>query len=153
MDVVNKKSNLQEGWVITNHIPVQILPADVEFFSTREQLSITSLNTALAEAYLAQGSEQEHQEECKVALRRYLETLTFLRRRHRMFEIANHRLFRTAHSLIVPYDAHGRLSIYAVQMDSEKPLKQLRLPHGTLITDDLIAFKQAVNQTICQQMR
>jgi len=139
MDLVNEKSNLQEGWVIANHIPVQILPVEQDSFSTREQLSITSLNTALAEAYLAQGSEQEHQEECKVALRRYLETLTFLRHRHRMFEIANHRLLRTADSLIVPYDAHGRLLVYAVQMGSEKPIKQLRLAHGTLITDDLIA--------------
>ena len=41
--------------------------------------------------------------------------MTLLGRRYRMFEIANHRIFKAEDSLIVPYDAHGSLSIYVVQ--------------------------------------
>ncbi|MFC1702349.1 hypothetical protein ACFL1J_06385, partial [Pseudomonadota bacterium] len=116
-----------------------IVPGEDTSFSKQEQEYISSLNTALADAYLTPGDEQEHQQEYKVALRRYLETMTFLGRRYRMFEIANHRIFKANDSLIVPYDAHGNLSIYAVRLDSEKLIEQLRLPHGTLITDALIA--------------
>ncbi len=137
---------------ITVHAPFEsgltIVPGEVGSFSTREQVSITRLNTALANAYLTPGTEQEHQQDYKVALRRYLETMTFLGRRHRMFEIANHRLFKAADSLIVPYDAHGSLSIYAVHVDSEKPIEQLRLPHGTLITDTLITELTGVKGTV-----
>lgn len=127
----------------TVHAPFEtgltIVPGEVGSFSAQEQVSITSLNTALADTYLTQSKGQEHRHDNKIALRRYLETMTFLGRRHRMFEIANHRLFKAADSLIVPYDAHGSLSIYAVHKDSEKTIKQIRLPHGTLITDALIA--------------
>jgi len=108
-------------------------------FSAQEQASITGLNTALVNAYLTPGTEEEHQQEYKIALRHYLQTMTFLGQHFRMFEIANHRIFKTEDSLIVPYDAHGNLSIYALREGSEKLIKQLRLPHGTLITDRLIA--------------
>ena len=82
------------------------------------------------------GSKAEH----GTALRRYLQTMAFLHRRYRMFEIANHRIFRAGDSLIVPYDAHGRLSIHAVQEDSTQIVTQLRLPQGTLITDELVVL-------------
>ncbi len=81
-------------------------------------------------------------------MRRYLETMTFLGRRYRMFEIANHRIFKADDSLIVPYDAHGNLVIYALRKDSEKIIKQLRLPHGTLITDALIAELTGIRGTV-----
>ncbi|MGB5494270.1 MAG: hypothetical protein WBM97_07315, partial [Sedimenticolaceae bacterium] len=49
---------------------------------------------------------------------------------------------------IVPYDAHGSLVIFAVSMDAEKIIKQLRLPHGTLITDALIAELTGIKGTV-----
>ncbi len=116
-----------------------IIAGEGNSFSVQEKESIASLNNALVKAYLTPGTEQEQQQDNKIALRRYLETMTFLGRRYRMFEIANHRIFKTQDSLIVPFDAHGSLSVYALQKDSEKLIKQLRLPHGTLITDALIA--------------
>ena len=115
-----------------------IVAGEESAFSVQEKGSIASLNTALVKAYLTEGTDQEHQQDYKIALRRYLETMTFLGRRYRMFEIANHRIFKTEDSLIVPFEAHGSLSIYALQKDSDKLIKQLRLPHGTLITDALI---------------
>ncbi|HEY5774894.1 MAG TPA: PEP/pyruvate-binding domain-containing protein, partial [Xanthomonadales bacterium] len=116
-----------------------LVPGEAGAFSAREQAAVTRLNTALVNAYLTPGTEQDHQQDYKVALRCYLEAMTLLGRRYRMFEIANHRIFKTENSLIVPYDAHGSLSIYALRQDSEQVIKQLRLPHGTLITDALIA--------------
>ena len=116
-----------------------IVPGDAASFNTQEQVSISRLNTALVNAYLTEGTEQEHQLEYKVALRCYLETMTLLGRRYRMFEIANHRIFKADNMLIVPFDAHGSLSIYAVHKDSQEEIKQFRLLHGTLITDALIS--------------
>ena len=121
---------------ITN---LTIVPGEGASFSSKEHASIGSLNTALVNAYLTPGTEQDHQLEYKIALRRYLETMTFLGRRYRMFEIANHRIFKADNTLIVPFDAHGSLSIYAVSKDSQEVIKQVLLPHGTLITDALIA--------------
>ncbi len=115
------------------------VPAEAGSFSALEQTSIDSLNTALVAAWLNPGTAQEHEQDYKIALRRYLETMTLLGRRYRMFEIANHRIFRADNTLIVPFDAHGSLSIYALRRDSAQVIKQLRLPHGTLITDALIA--------------
>jgi len=114
---------------------VNSVPGDEEPFSGQEREHITALNGALFAAYGPPGNEDEHND----ALRRYLLTMTFLGRRYRMFEVANHRVFRAGNTLIVPYDAHGRLSIYALQGDSEHLIAQLRLPQGTLITDALVA--------------
>jgi len=119
-------------------------PSEEESFSALEQAHITSLNRALVNAYLTPGSEDEHQQEHRNTLRRYLKTKTFVGQRFRMFEIANHRIFavingKSQDTLIVPYDTHGRLSIYALQQGSEQLIKQLQLPHGTLVTDALIA--------------
>lgn len=118
---------------------VTIIADDDQSFSDLEHEFITSLNRALVDAYLTPGTEEEHQQEYKTTLRRYLKTMSFLGRRYRMFEIANHRIFRLKDSLIVPYDAHGRLSIYHLHEGSENLIKQLRLPHGTLVTDAVIA--------------
>ncbi len=113
-------------------IPV---PNEEESFSEQERHHILTLNQALVAAYGPKGREDEH----KNTLRCYLQTMTFLGRRYRMFEIANHRIFRNGDTLIVPYDAHGRLSLYLLQEDSEQLAAQQRLPHGSLITDKLIA--------------
>ena len=103
-------------------------------FDQHELQQIAELNRLLLAAYGVKGAPQRH----KAALRGYLETMTFMRRRFRMFEIANHRIFSCADGLIVPYDAHGMLSIYLLKEDSSQVLSQLNLPHGTLITDQLL---------------
>jgi hypothetical protein len=74
--------------------------------SEREQ--IAALNRALVRAYGPDGSIEEH----SPALREYLRTIGLLNRRYGMFGIVNHRIFRSGDSLIVPYDARGRLSIH-----------------------------------------
>jgi len=107
-----------------------VQPLDVQ-----EQECIAALNRTLASAYLDGGIGQEHSE----ALRCYLETMAVLGRRYPMFEIANHRLFRTGGRLLVPYDAQGRLSIHAVGAEEARVVAETRLPHGTLITDARIA--------------
>jgi len=120
-----------------------------ESFNALEREHISSLNRALIDAYISNGGEDKS----KTTLRRYLKTMTFLGQRYRMFEIANHRIFK-AHdgnakaSLIVPYDAHGRLSVYVLQEDSEQLIKELRLPHGTLVTDALIAELAGLNGNV-----
>jgi enolase len=101
--------------------------------SERDQ--IAALNRALVRAYGPAGSVEEH----SPALREYLRTIGLLNRRYGMFGIVNHRIFRSGDSLIVPYDAHGRLSIHRLEPDSERVVKQLRVPHGTLVTDRLVA--------------
>jgi len=118
---------------------VNVIADEDVTFSDLEHEHITSLNSSLVDAYLTPGSEEEHRREYKTTLRRYLKTMSFLGHRYRMFEIANHRIFRAEDTLIVPYDAHGRLSIYVLSEGSEQLIKQLRLPHGTLVTDTLIA--------------
>jgi len=116
--------------------PIEItVPEHKESFSMQEREHIDALNRALVTAYGIEGSEDEH----KIAMRRYLNTMSFLSKRYRMFEIANHRIFSTQDSLIVPYDAHGRLSIYNLLKDSDQLVARRRLPHGTLITDKLIS--------------
>lgn len=117
---------------------INIVPDERESFSDPEQGHIDLLNRALVDAYLTPGTEEEHQQEYKVALRLYLKTMSFLSQRYRMFEIANHRIFKAGDSLVVPYDAHGHLTIYRLQKDAEHVIEKLRLPHGTLITDALI---------------
>ena len=104
-------------------------------FNPGESEQLVALNQALISAFGPSGSEDEHH----AALRRYLQTMGYLHRRYRMFEIANHRIFKTEESLIIPYDAHGRLSIHEVQEDSTRVIAELQLPQGMLITDDLVA--------------
>ena len=108
-------------------------------FSTQEQAALDKLNHALVKTYLVPVEERGDAPDCKDALRSYLETMTLVGRRYRMFEIANHRIFRTKDSLIVPYDAHGRLLIHKLGCDSIRCFEQLRLPHGTLLTDAMVA--------------
>jgi len=103
-------------------------------FNTQERELVTALNRALVTAYGSTGSEKDHRN----ALRCYLRTMTLISPRYRMFEIANHRIFSAGRTLIVPYDAHGRLAIYALQEKSTRLVTQLRLPHGTLVTDAMV---------------
>jgi hypothetical protein len=105
------------------------------FFDAREQERLAALDRALAVAYGPGGSVDQHGR----ALRCYLETMSWMEQRYRMFEIANHRLFRDGGRLLLPYDAHGRLSIHAVQDGAVDVLAEVRLPHGTLVTDRLVA--------------
>ena len=108
-------------------------------FTAAERTRIVALDRALVEAYGPGGSIGRHGK----ALRCYLETMAFMGRRYRMFEIANHRVFRDGERLLVPYDAHGRLSVHAVRRDAAEAVVDVvaerRLPHGTLITDALVA--------------
>ena len=104
-------------------------------FDLQERERIAGLNRALLSAYDAGGSEEAH----NAALRCYLETMAFLGRRYPTFEIANHRLFRAGNRLLVPYDAQGRLAIHSVSEDESQVVAELRLPHGTLITDQRVA--------------
>lgn len=104
-------------------------------FNEQELQQIEELNRLLVAAYAGEGTARQHRE----ALRGYLQAMALMRRRFRMFEIANHRIFKSGCSLIVPYDAHGMLSVYLLENDSCHLLNRLDLSHGTLITDDLIA--------------
>ncbi len=115
--------------------PVIPVPDEEESFSVQEHEHIAALNQSLLASYGALGNADEH----KTTLRRYLQTMTFLGQRHRMFEIANHRIFKAGDTLIVPYDAHGKLTIYLLRESSEQLVTQLRLPHGSLITDEFVA--------------
>ncbi|HET6592743.1 MAG TPA: hypothetical protein VFG48_07495, partial [Xanthomonadales bacterium] len=110
-------------------------PPTEQPFDTPEQDRISALNRALVRAYCVDGSAAAH----NAALRCYLETMALLGRRYPMFEIANHRVFRAANRLLVPYDAQGRLAVHAVDEEGSKVLAERRLPHGTLITDQRIA--------------
>ncbi|HSM11963.1 MAG TPA: PEP/pyruvate-binding domain-containing protein, partial [Lysobacter sp.] len=121
--------------------PVDAVPAPQPFFTQDEQDRIAALDRALAAAYGPGGSADKH----GLALRRYLETMAWMGPRYRMFEIANHRLFRDGRRLLLPYDAHGRLSVHAVEDDSIEVVAELRLPHGTLITDRLVADLSGVH--------
>jgi enolase len=114
---------------------LNFVPDQEPTFQAQESEHIAALNRALYSAYGPNGADEER----STALRRYLQTMAFLHRRYRMFEIANHRIFRTGDSMIVPYNAHGRLSIHAVTENSTQVITQLRLPQGTLSTDDLLA--------------
>ena len=115
--------------------PVIPVADEEEAFSVQEREHIAALNQALAATYSAQGDEKQR----KTTLRRYLQTKTFLGQRYRMFEIANHRIFSAGETLIVPYDSHGRLTIYTLRAESEQIISKQRRPHGSLITDALVA--------------
>jgi pyruvate,orthophosphate dikinase len=92
---------------------------------------LTPLNRALVAAW---GDDGDPSLENR-ALRRYLETRTALSARYRMFEIANHRIFRVNGGLLVPYDAHGLLIVFHLERDSARILFEHKFPHGTIFTD------------------
>jgi hypothetical protein len=96
----------------------------------REQIEI--LNRALMDAWGPGGSEKN----TPLALRSYLRTRSELSATYRMFEIANHRVFRTAAGLIVPYDVHGLLVVYELEPNAGRVLLERRFPHGTIFTDE-----------------
>jgi enolase len=112
-----------------------IVTSTAPTFLETEREQIAALDRALIAAY----GPGHAQDEYRTALRTYLKTMGFLHRRYRMFEIANHRIFRTGASLIVPYDAHGRLTIHEITQESSSVIAEVRLPQGTLITDGLVA--------------
>jgi enolase len=114
--------------------PVTFVPDAEQSLAPGEQAHIEALNDRLIAAYRTGGSQEDHMR----ALRQYLVTMAFMNKRYRMFEIANHRIFSVGGSLVVPYDIHGRLSIHVLQPGSSQVIRQLRLPHGTLVTDELI---------------
>ena len=114
---------------------VEAVHDDKEAFSVQEAEHIANLNRTLVSAYLSEDGHDSN----KIILRNYLKTMKFIGRRYRMFEIVNNRFFITRDSLVVPYDAQGRLSLYIAREDSQQLVKQVRLPHGTLITDALVA--------------
>jgi len=104
-------------------------------FDVQERERLVILDQTLADAYGPGGTGQAHD----AALRCYIETISFMGRSYPTFEIANHRLFRAGGKLLVPYDAQGRLSIHAVQDGDTQVVAEVRVPHGTLITDKRVA--------------
>ena len=72
---------------------------------------IKPLNRALLAAWGPDGDPELHH----TALRAYLRARSALAPSYRMFEIANHRLFRTETGLLVPYDAHGLLIVFHLE--------------------------------------
>jgi phosphoenolpyruvate synthase/pyruvate phosphate dikinase len=112
-----------------------VIPCEEESFSLQEQAEISSLNHALVKTYLSEDEPRDN----KLILRHYLKTMRLLGQRYRMFEITNHRVFMSGDSLIVPYDAQGRLSVYVLTQSSQRLVNELRVPHGTLVTDRFIA--------------
>ena len=101
-----------------------------------ERLGI--LNRALLDAWGPQG-QTEHE---SAALKAYLATRTALTRAYRMFEIANHRIFRVPGGLLVPYDAHGLIIIFVLTPGGERVVFEQKLPHGTIV-DDAWIFERA----------
>ncbi len=123
----------------TPNIPsTSLAPTDEGSFSDQETEQISALNQALLASYGVGGNEGDHEDRVKSAFRCYLRTISLVSRRYKMFEIANQRIFKTADTLIVPYNALGMLSVYALQEDSEHLVKRQRLPHGALVTDAMI---------------
>jgi hypothetical protein len=92
---------------------------------------LVPLNRALVAAW---GGERDASLE-NTALRCYLETRTALSVRYRMFEIANHRIFRVDGGLLVPYDAHGLLIVFHLQAEDQRVVFEHKFPHGTIFTD------------------
>jgi len=109
-------------------------PAPDQPFSDRDAEQLALFNQALRRAWGGDGSEEDRKE----VLRSYLQTMTVLGRRYRMFEIANHRIFRNGSDLVVPYNAHGNLSIHVLRADGDETVIQHRVPHGTVIADATI---------------
>ena len=104
-------------------------------FDDRERERIVELNRALAVAYGRDGNPEFR----AGALRLYLETMAAVGRRHPMFAIANHRLYSDGDRLIVPYEARGRLSVFEIRDGESTLLAEHSVPHGTLLTDALLA--------------
>jgi enolase len=112
----------------------RVIPLDENPISQTAEERIQVLNRELLAAFGPQGETGRQ----KAALRCYLDSMSVLRQRFRMFEICNNRLFSTDDGLLVPYDAHGRLTIYLVRETGSEIVASLRLPHGTLVTDAMI---------------
>jgi hypothetical protein len=64
--------------------------------------------------------------------------MTLIGRRFRMFEIANHRFFKAGDTLVIPYNAHGRLDIHVLAANGTSHVIQRVLRHGEIITDELV---------------
>lgn len=107
-------------------------------FTVPERGYITALNQQLVEAYLHDGNGEGAEETGKKTLRQYLETMTYIGQRHKMFGIANHRIFKARNTLVVPYETGGNMLVYVLTTDTEQLIKQVRLPHGTLVTDAIV---------------
>lgn len=95
---------------------------------------VALLNQALLRAWGAGGSESAE----PAALCSYLKTRTVLSASYRMFEIANHRIFRVGRGLLVPYDAHGLLIVFHLEPEHSRIVLEQRFPHGTVLTDSMI---------------
>jgi len=104
-------------------------------FGDAEIGHIEALNRSLYAAYGDRSGAAARQ----AALRRYLETRSCVGRRTRQFGIANHRVFRAADRLIVPYALGGALFIWSVRRDGDELIAQRDFPHGTIFTDELVA--------------
>ena len=105
-----------------------------------ERERIETLNRALLAAWGPGGSE----EAAVIALRCYLSTRSAMAETYRMFEIANHRVFRTDRGLLVPYDIHGLLLVYELEPGTSRLLLEQRFPHGTIFN----AWARAVKTTL-----
>ena len=92
---------------------------------------IKPLNRALLAAWGPGGDPNRHHP----ALRAYLRARSALAPSYRMFEIANHRVFRTGDGLLVPYDAHGLLIVFLLGPGGQKVIYEKKFPHGTVFTD------------------
>jgi phosphohistidine swiveling domain-containing protein len=108
---------------------------ETSVFNETEQQQLEMLNGALVSAYAGDGGDEAHRQ----ALRCYLQTMPVLGERYRMFEIANHRIFKCDGTLIVPYKALGNLSIHILQTNGEHRIVSRRLQHGAIITDNMVA--------------
>jgi enolase len=121
----------------------RVIPHDENPISQTAEERITELNRELLAAFGPRGDSGRH----KAALRCYLASMSTLRRRFRMFEICNNRLFSTDDALLIPYDAHGRLTVYLVREAGSEVVASLRLPHGTLVTDAMIGSFAGISGT------
>ena len=92
---------------------------------------IAPLNQALMDAWGPGGDESREGD----ALRCYLDTRSALGKSYRMFEIANHRIFRTSDGLLVPFDAHGLLIVFLLEPGACRVVYEQKYPHGTVFTD------------------
>jgi hypothetical protein len=98
-------------------------------------LKIAPLNQALLAAWGPGGNREAH----NPALRAYLQARSDLSQSYRMFEIANHRIFRTPTGLLVPYDAHGLLIVFHLEPGTSRLVFERKFAHGTVFTDRSIA--------------
>ena len=72
------------------------------------------------------------------ALRQYVQIKAGLTARLKHFEIVNHRLFRGADLLVVPYVAAETLVLHVVRPDGVETACVRKYPPGTIFTDELL---------------